>query len=287
LSALTKMFIVLQLLFSVVCASLLIIFISKTENYKLTVTEERAKSFGLAGSYANAERAKATAEANALTLQGQLNTLTAQLAEAQTKADAAAKKAEVDNLTLSGQANLANAQVTTLTSANKTYAAIVEANQAELKDLRPKVAELTKQYADIYRVKNELDNQLTAANKAISKLQFLLAQGGGGGAGAVAPIGGPEGQIQVLTATSATTGGKINGRVSDVALAQGRTLIEMPLGERDGVKVGTKMFVYRANGYVGDATVERVSADQSVAVVISTKPGEAVKVGDLVSTVGQ
>jgi hypothetical protein len=47
------------------------------------------------------------------------------------------------------------------------------------------------------------------------------------------------------------------------------------------------MYVYRANGYVGDATVQRVTPEQCVAVIDSTKPGESVKVGDLVSTVSK
>ena len=79
----------------------------------------------------------------------------------------------------------------------------------------------------------------------------------------------------------------MNTQISDVASANGRTLIEMPLGTCDGIQVGTKVYVYRSNGYVGDATVQTVSQAQSVAVVMSTKAGETVQKGDLVSTTGQ
>jgi hypothetical protein len=286
LSALTKMFIVLQLVFSLVCAVLLVLFISKTENYKLTVDRVRTENVGLAASYAKAEGSRALAETNKDSLQTQLNDALNQLTKV--KADAATTSAKQDAAVqdLKNQLAAANAAIQSKESTNNLNAATIAANQAELAKLRPQVADLTKQYNEVYRAKNEVDNQLKAAELAIRKLQETIAQMPGGGAGAVAPVG-SESQIQVLTASNAIAGSKINGRISDVALAQGRTLIEMPLGERDGIKVGTKMYVYRATGYVGDVTVERVSPDQSVAVVISTKPGEAVKVGDLISTVGQ
>jgi hypothetical protein len=286
LSALTKMFIVLQLVFSLVCAVLLVLFISKTENYKTRVTEAQSQNVGLAVSYANAERAQKAAEANAAALQAQYNDAMNRLARANTDLTAAKADLAAANAKAEASQQAADAVNSTLAASNKTYSAIIDAYKAELDKLRPQVAELTKQYADIYRAKNEVDNQLKAAEQSIRKLQVMLAQGGGGSAGAVAPLG-SDGQIQVLTASNAANGGKVNGQISDVALAQGRTLIEMPLGERDGLKVGTRMYVYRASGYIGDATVERVSTNQAVAVVVSTKPGESVKVGDLVSTVGQ
>jgi hypothetical protein len=280
------MFIVLQLVFSLVCAVLLVLFISKTENYKNTVNDVRTQNVGLAASLANAERVKTVAESGANTVQGQFNDAMNQLTKA--KADASANSAKQDAALLDLKNQIASRDATNqaLTSANSSDAATIAANNAELAKLRPQVADLTKQYNEAYRAKNEGDNQLKAAELAIRKLQETIAQMPGGGAGAAAPPG-SENQIQVLTASSAVAAGKVNGRVSDVAQAQGRTLIEMPLGERDGIKVGTKMYVYRASGYVGDATVERVSPDQAVAVVVSTKPGESVKVGDLISTVGQ
>jgi hypothetical protein len=280
------MFIVLQLVFSLVCAVLLVLFISRTENYKNTVNDVRTQNVGLAASMVNAERARALADSNSRTVQGQLDTTVNELTKSRADAAATAAKQEASLLDLKNQLASRDASIQALTSANTSDAATITANNAELAKLRPQVADLTKQYNEVYRAKNEVDNQLKAAELAIRKLQETIAQMPGGGAGAVAPVG-SENQIQVLTASSAVASGKVNGRISDVALTQGRTLIEMPLGERDGIKVGTKMYVYRASGYVGDATVERVSPDQAVAVVISTKPGETVKVGDLIATVGQ
>jgi hypothetical protein len=271
LSALTKMFIVLQLVFALVCAVLLVLFVSKTENYKAAVEAERVKSVGLQASYANELREKTAAEGEKTRWQKLYNDTLNELTKV--RADAAAASASQDAALqdVKNQLAAATAQIQTLIAANDTSAATVAANNAELAKLRPQVAELTEKYNQIYRAKNEADNQLKAAELAIRKLQELLAQAPT--AGAPAPIG-SGGQIQTLAPVSPAAG-QVNGRISDVAQAQGRTLIEMPLGERDGIKVGTKMYVYRATGYVGDATVERVSPDQSV------------KIGDLVSTVGQ
>jgi hypothetical protein len=286
LSALTKTFIVLQLLFSVVCAVLLVLFVTKTENYKNLVTDERVKNVGLAASYANAERSKSATESEVNRLQGQLSDTMKQLTTARDTAAAAAATKDAALQEVKNQLSAALAQNQTLAAANTTNAATIDAKDKELAGLRTQVPDLVAKYNTVSRAKIEVDNQLRAAELAIRKLQETIAQMPGGGAGAAAPIG-SENQIQVLTASNAAAAGKINGQVSNVALAQGRTLIEMPLGERDGIKVGAKLYVYRASGYIGDATVERVSADQSVAVIMSTKPGETVKVGDLVATVGQ
>jgi hypothetical protein len=283
LSALTKMFIVLQLVFALVCAVLLVLMVSKTENYKTNVETEKTKNTALGASYVKAQGEKAAFQEQVADLEKQKSDLGARL-EAALKA--------TNDLKISSNAALADAKAlldaatannAKLSNAIATSGDTIKANKAELDKLRPQVADLTKQYNELYRAKNEVDNQLRRAELDINKYQEMLAQGGGG-AGAMAPIG-SEKQIQTISSAAAAV--KVNAQISNLSQAQGRTLIEMPLGTRDGITVGTKMFVYRASGYVGDATVENVSPEQSVAVITSTKPGETARIGDLVSTVSK
>ena len=49
---------------------------------------------------------------------------------------------------------------------------------------------------------------------------------------------------------------KVNAAVKKTTTSAGRTLIEMPLGTRDGLALNTKLYVYRSTGYVADAVIE-------------------------------
>jgi len=279
------MFIVLQLVFSLVVSVLLVLMVSKSENYKAQVEAANTKNVALAASYAKSEGEKTIAQSKLSDVQTQLNAATNKLNTATAEATAAASKSDATNLDLTNQIAALRSQITTLTAAVTTATSSIDAKDKELGVLRPEVAEYTTKYNEIYRAKNEADNQIRAAEQAIRKLQEIIAQApAAGGAGGVAPTGD---QVQVLSASSVAAAGKVNGRVSGILPSLGKTLIEMPLGTRDGIQVGTKIFVYRATGYVGDATVTRVTPDQSVATIDSTKQGETVQMGDLVSTTGQ
>ena len=285
------MFIVLQLVFSLVVSVLLVLMVSKSENYKSQVESSSIKNTALSASYANAERERTVAQGDLSKVQNQLNDATNKLNTATAEATAAASKAEAANQEMTNRIASLQSQILTLNAAITTATSSLAAKDKELDVLRPEVAAWTVKYNDIYRAKNEADNQIRAAEQAIRKLQEIIAQSpsngpASGGAGGISPIGSGD-QVQVISASSAATVGKVNGRVSNILESLGRTLIEMPLGTRDGIQVGTKVFLYRATGYVGEATVQRVTADQAVAVVDSTNKGVTVQMGDLVSTTGQ
>jgi uncharacterized protein YlxW (UPF0749 family) len=280
------MFIVLQLVFALAVSVLLVLMVSKSENYKSQVESTNIKNVAMAATNLKSETEKTAAQAKLSDVQAQLNAATNKLNTATADAAAAASKAETANLELQNQIVALRSQITSLNAAISTATSSIAAKDKELEALRPQVADLTTKYNEIYRAKNEADNQLRAAEQAIRKLQEIIAQAPatGGGAGGVTPMGD---QVQVLRASSIAAAGKVNGRVSGILPSLGKTLIEMPLGTRDGIQVGTKIFVYRASGYIGDATVTRVTPDQSVATIDSTKQGETVQMGDLVSTTGQ
>jgi len=264
---------------------LLVLMVSKSENYKSQVESSNIKNVALAATNLKSEAEKTAAQAKLSDLQAQLNAATNKLNTMTADAAAAASKAETTNLELQNQIVALRSQITSLNAAISTATSSIAAKDKELDGLRPQVADLTTKYNEIYRAKNEADNQLRAAEQSIRKYQEIIAQTPApGGAGSAAPMGD---QVQVLRASSVAAAGKVNGRISGILPSLGKTLIEMPLGTRDGIQVGTKIFVYRASGYVGDATVTRVTPDQSVATIDSTKQGETVQMGDLVSTTGQ
>jgi hypothetical protein len=290
LSALTKILIVLQLVFSLVCSVLLVLMVSRAENYKVTNAGLQAANVGQGAALTKALMDRDAALASNSSLTEKLNAATANLSRTMATASSDSSKAEQERLDLQNKLAAMTAQVQALTASNSTQASSLAAKDAELEKLRPQVADLMTKYNEISRAKMEDDNQLRAAAQSIRKLQEIIANqptagAGGGGAGAIAPIGSGD-QIQTIS-SAAPAAGRVNGTVTDVAQSSGRTLIELPLGTRDGIQVGTKVYVYRSTGYVGDASVQRVTPEQSVAVVVSTKAGETVQKGDMVSTTGQ
>jgi len=168
---------------------------------------------------------------------------------------------------------------------DEAYNAVAtEFNDKELADLRPENASLIQKNAELNRVNNELSTQQRFAEQAIRKLQEQIAQAPTSGPGASAPAEGNGNQVAAL---SSAAGGAINGKITQVSQSAGHTLVEMPLGDRDGIKVNTRFTIYRNNGYVGDAIVQKVFPDTSVAEVTVIKPGDNVKQGDLVTTGAQ
>jgi hypothetical protein len=275
LSTLTKVFIVLQLVCSLVLSVLLVFMVSKQEPYKNRLNDEVTKSAAYQAIAAKNDEQIATKDANFAAVSNQLKE--AQAAAASAATDNALKMASLQ--TNLAKANADNAQlannVSALTSTSTLQQNLIADMNKSLDDLRPKVATLTSENAQLNRLVNDLKNANDSAEQAIRKLQERIAQA------EAAPKASAIGGTSAVN-LSAQTNVVINGRITKATQSLGRTLIELSLGTRDGVQVSSRFAVYRDSNYVGDAVVERVSPDQAVAVVTLTKPGQSVQVGDLV-----
>lgn len=283
MSALTKMFVVLQLVFSLALAVLLVLMISKQENYREISEQDRAGRAALAVQVSSEKEQVTAAQGaaqdatkkltEALT---QLDATKAQLASAQGNLDAARLQADTS-------AHTAQVQLANLTTANNTLAAANKAQAAELDSLRPKVADLTTKNSELSRAKNEADNQIAAAEQAIRKLQEQIAT-----MSQTAPAAGASGAGGSVASLSSgnSAAGPVNARITDVQEENGRTLVQMPLGTRDGIQNGTRLMIYRNNTYITDAVVRRAASNESVAEVQGTA-ASSVKQGDMISTIGQ
>jgi hypothetical protein len=285
LSSLTKILIVLQLVFALVCSVLLVLMVSKQENYKTTADGANARVVGLAAQVV-AEQTRANAlDAAKSDAVKKASDATSRADQAETELTALQKKLDATSLELKGQIANLEAKNTELTAASAAALESLKAKDAELDKLRPQIAELAKKYGESNQALSEANNQLRAATNAIRQLQEQLTTAGGAGAGAVAPLN-SENQI---TTYAAVTGSStpVNGKITAVENTAGRTLVELPLGTRDGLHKGSKLYVYRSTGYVGELEVETITPDQSIASVSGIKPGETVQKGDLVATVAK
>jgi hypothetical protein len=279
-SVLTKVFIVLQLVFSLALAVLVIFTLGSIQNYRKQVESSQV--------------AQIAAAANAVQLQNELTLLQskADAAMSQAKADAANDQNTIaglktDMAKLQRESDVVSSEAAT-DKANLTAAVLsvsgltdqIKARDTELSSARPQVLKLTAENADLNRTNASLQTQLDSADKAIRTLQEEIAKS----STSTAPAGTQANagtQMEGQTATLAAAA-PVNGKVTDVQAHDGRTFITLSLGERDKVEPNTRFTVFRGDTYVGDAVVTKATIDQSVAVVTITKPGEAVKTDDMV-----
>ncbi len=180
-------------------------------------------------------------------------------------------------------------KVKTLTVTVAAQQDAINVKDKELNESRPLLATAIREKGEMERALNEKTNQYDLAVKSIKALQEELAvvrekltqaqqqnkAGSSGGAGAEAA------QVASLASANAV---RINGKVTAVESLRDKLFVTLALGSRDGVAVGNRFVIYRDSQYVGDAVVQRVTVDQSVAVVNPLNPGVAVKVGDLVTS---
>jgi hypothetical protein len=283
LSSLTKVFIVLSTVFSLVVSVLIVLMVSKQENYKAQLDSYRTSGVAM-----QATLNQKTAEAQALS--DQVTSMEVKLRDGlqafQKNAQDATEryaKSEQDRLALQSQLVQIQTQAQSLSQTVDTLQKLLAQKDAQVTDLSPKVAGLTQQYNEVYRANNDLQNQLRQAEMTIRKLQEQIATADTAPKAGAAVSNDTSGQVASLSATRQTTSA-INGTVMDIATNAGRTLIETGLGTRDGVKVGTRFAIYRNNSYIGDAVVQRVTPDQSVATVVTTKGGQNAQKGDLVQS---
>ncbi|MGN6368429.1 MAG: hypothetical protein ACTHN5_09230 [Phycisphaerae bacterium] len=283
MSTLTKIFIFLQLICSIAVAVVLVFGLSRIQNYRADVDAAEARAVAAQASYQKSQNDIAVAQAQAADAiakaTGQVNDL------ARANNDLTTKNAQLASQIGALEARNAQQQnsISQLTSSIDSQNSLLAAKDKELADLRPQNASLIQKNAELNRTNNELSTQQRFAEQAIRKLQEQIAQNPSG-TGASAPAEGNGNQVASL---SSSASGAINGKINEVTQAAGHTLIEMPLGDRDGVKVNTRFTIYRNNGYVGDAVVQKVFPDSSVAQVTVVKPGDSVKKGDLVTTGAQ
>jgi len=287
LSTLTKVFVVLQLVVSLVVAALVVVAVGKLPNYK-----EQVQSANLGWAAAEAQVNNLRAQLNAATtgnteaikdLQGKMSTLTA---SNQAK-DATIAQLKIEKDAAEARATQSGNTVQVLTASVNSLKDQLAAKDGELNKVRPEITALIQRNAELERANNELRTQNDFASRAIKKLQEELVAANEKASTAAPAKAETTGAVAALAAGNQSNV-QINGKITGVQNVAGKTYISLPLGTRDGIKTGTQFAIYRGTGYIGDATVTRVAPDQSVAVVGIVKEGQTVQNGDMViSGVGQ
>jgi hypothetical protein len=275
-SALTKTFILLHVVMSMLLAAGLIVFVNR-----LDVSAQATKAS--TARIARLEDEARVAQAEATTIRAQM-TATQQQAQNQVEAlRGQLAQATKDNLALqSDKADLvshAASDKASLVSANEALK-VAQANQGtlqkQLADLRGAQDKLTQQFAEANFSINDLTNRLQQTERARRQLAEQLAEANtrlestpnGGRAGA--PNGGLDGAI---TANSRV---HVEGVIKERRVIAGQPYATISLGTNDAIAKNMRLNVVSKNGeWLGYVTVVKVDQEEAIGVLSGPKITQA------------
>lgn len=281
MSTLTKVFIVLQLVFSIGLAVVVVMAVGSEKE-----TKEKLKEYETGMLAAQAGTGQAINNKSALENQVQTSLEASRKATEDLKTALTQRTQELTQANtrldvLQGQLTESNSIVSrsqaTLSSAQER----LTAREKEVEAMRPEFAKLREQNAQLVVANQQLQNSYDLAAKAVKTLQENIAEmkDKPEAATSKASASGTSAAAKILAGTQAPV--EINGKVTGLRTDADKVYVTLSLGTRDKVQVDTKFMIYRDNTFVADARVQQVTPAESVAEVTMTAKGQSVQAGDL------
>lgn len=283
MSALTKVFIVLNSVLAIVLSTLTVSAAARWENTQEAVRHYQQVYQSESVARRNAEAVQAAVLAVKDDEIGRLNEqMNQQAAQLRDLSDELATK----NLELARQTN----ERVAAEAGRKKVEEILAVQTAEGSALRARNQELLSRNVDL-ETRNqrfasrvlELTSEITISNDQIRNLQEkLYAQEqrnkelAGGAPSVTSASAAPSGAVPVTPVVA----GPIRGEIKEI---NGR-YVTLSIGESSGVVSGMTFMIYRGNVYVGDVRVEAVNPGQAGAIVQMIAPGQAIQPGDRVTS---
>jgi len=271
LNGLTKAFVVLVTILSVVLVALIVPFVANTENHRQKVAEIETRlalanqkaslkqnEIEAVASQAAEEISKLKAEVTLLT--SRITSLTSDLARAENEA-----------LTQRTRNAQTTSQLNVLTAASKQYADITAALQKELNERRSETVELQTRLIELSRRNNDLEEQGNTLNRTVRHAQEQMTT-------LEEEVRKYNEMIQRLPADvrrqlaagtqEQTASGNqpfvpsmsIRGTVTAVEKRLDDTFVQVNVGSRDGVEANMKFWVHRGEQFIGTLVITRVDA---------------------------
>ncbi len=282
MNVLTKVFVVLMTILSVVLVSLVVPFVANTENYKDLVASAKQEA---AGARTEAILAQQRSTASQSELNAQLNEMGSKLSGQVRLNDtlrSELSKATADLESARGAHARTQADIANLTAANKQMSDIAGKREEELSGLRTETVKQAKQIVELEAAVNDqasatatLRRQLRLAQENLVKTQEELTQANQKLAQAPATTPGTQTPTGPVTPPVA-----INGQVSDVRQAGEVTLVQLNIGSSSGAKERMLFQVHREGQYVGSVVLMTVDEQAAVGRVTLLKNGATIRTGD-------
>ncbi len=288
MSPLTKAFVVLVTVLSVLLVALVVPYVAKTEDFS-------GQKKALESQLATAQNSARTSQQEISAMQERLNeqsalhsqqitNLTAERARLQTERDDAKAQAMQEQRKL----QQFEAELSRLSAAAVQDADLLTVTTADLKETRQSLVDAQTKLVQLGDRNNELESQrdsLTRQVRRIGEKMVSLEQGNVELRAVLARVPAQFRQ-QISTGEGAAPAQEaatpIAGTITDVQSAAGTQLVQVNIGSRDGVEANMKFLVHRDDQYVGTFVVDRVEAAQSAGRMTLTK-GD-VRSGDQVYT---
>jgi hypothetical protein len=287
LSTLTKVFIVLLVVFSIAFSTMTVSMVAQTTDWRDTAMkfEEHARiaDTNLRNMIAASAALEATARDTArgqlekiAELEGQLQTNSGELARIRAdlaKAESERSSSETMNRALIAQLEMARSAEGEI----RTQRDSIEKRNIDLErrniDLSDRVNELTAQVSVLVEQRRQFEQQINVLRNENER----LSRAGGQAPAAVgqeAPAGPAMGNVRPLTPAAPAA---ISGRV----LAVSDNLVTISVGQVDGVRGDMVFVVHRDGDYIGDLKISKVDPNQSAGRMV--RSSRAPTRGDLVT----
>ncbi len=304
MSGLTKVFVVVVAVLSVMLVSLLVPFVANTQNFRQQAEDARQEA-RLAREAATllqtqmqalreGRTERETGLANEVTdLKGSFQVLQQQVAD---------KDAEV--IRMRAQAGALEADRARISASNQQLAQILAKQDEELEARREQMVSLRSNLIDAETRITELEAQLGTAERAVRRvneqlvrvqeekqslesmwtrvpedIRRTLAQGAASSAAGVTEPGTVEFWPTQLERP-------LIGRVTAVHQEAGETFVQVNVGKADGLQPNMLMLVHRGDDYLGTMVITTSDERQSAGRMKLVKQGAEIAVGDAVLTGG-
>lgn len=278
---LTKIFVVLAALLSLLVSALAITYSINAERIADEYADARQKADAAT---ANLRVSTENHQLEVTQMRGQLETKNLEIADLRQELDAsrydaqqlAAEKREAEAQTAAVQTQVAQFGVTAdnLTELVETYRDEVTllrgkelTNRDQRLDLEDTIADQASRLQVFNQTVRALREQLRDAQRTIQELSSGRT---------VARSSGAAESLRTIPGTV------VFGRVEDVRAEadSGRTLVQVDLGSNDGVQAQTELDIVRGNDYVGTIVVDDVDLQVSVGYVRLTNGDFRIRTGD-------
>jgi uncharacterized protein (DUF3084 family) len=268
LSPLTKLFVVLLVVVSMLNAAAIVVFVNKAQPLQpqLTALSQQLQSTQLQAAANLSARQKAEDQYNAEVQQHQKDNSNNQAAigAIQTQLNEARvtiARLQADNTDLQAAVNTANTNVQLATStADKLQG---ETNQIRASNDRlakdneeygRRNAELTSTVDSLQARQEETQEKLAQSKEDQQKLAAFITQRGWD----------PQAIINTPTEAAELAAPAIEGVVREKSVINGNTFVTISVGSADGVAKGMKFSVINGSDFLGIVTIDTVDSDNSI-----------------------
>jgi len=269
LGVLTKVFVVLVTVLSVLLVALIVPFVANTENYKQQLDDAKiAKAAAeevatLRQNELNAAQSRdsemiTVLKSQAQNLTTQINLLTQQLADSEAKARSESEKLAKFE-----------ADWSRLIATNQQNTQMTKELRVELTERREKMVTQQTQMIELADRNNEIESQLEAMTRQVRRVHEQLTQLQEQNADlerklALLP---PQWQQKILSeeieAAPFVPETPIRGQITKIQQLKDELFVQVNVGDNDGVTTNMKFLVHRGNQFLGTLIITTVDAQNS------------------------